>query len=208
MSSSKHQFHHLNRYPSLGTSPHLATPVVHAPAHDVIPDFIDVIPFSRTLRIGLRNVDYTRVAKSSLSRWWSVVSAAIPPCVGFGLAVCNTSTTMRLVPTQTHVLTLELAIDSGLVPINVTELPIDVVMSPCLDESPCNIVDEQRILRINVPIRHIPIWTPTSYTAIRATYNVGFNNSTIFLVPPSRLPNDEGEGGPKELIVALRNNFN
>jgi hypothetical protein len=111
---------------------------------------------------------------------------------------------MRLAPTQTHVLTLELAIDYELVPTNVTELPIDIVMSPCLDESPYNIVDEQCILRINVPIRHIPIWTPTSYTAIRATYNVGFNNSTIFLVLPPRLPNGEGEGGPKEQFMALR----
>jgi hypothetical protein len=117
----------------------------------------------------------------------SVVSAAIPPCVGFRPVVSNTSTTMRLAPTQTHVLTFDLAIDSRLAPINVTELPIDIVVSPCLDESPCNIADEQRI-------RHTLMWTPTSYTAIRATYNIGFNNSIIFLVLPTRLPDDEGEG--------------
>ncbi|KAJ8596145.1 hypothetical protein M405DRAFT_871487, partial [Rhizopogon salebrosus TDB-379] len=188
--------------PPLGTSFHLTTPVVHAPAHDVVPDFINGKPFSKTLGIGLRNVDYARVAKSSVSGWWSVVSAAVPPCTGFVLVVSSPSTATRLAPTQTHVLTLELAIDSGLVPINLTELPIDIVVSPCLDESPYDTV-EQRRLRIHVPIRHIPMWTPTSYTAIRATYSVGFNNSTIFLVLPPRLPNDEGEGGPKEPILAL-----
>jgi hypothetical protein len=179
-------------------------PIVHAPAHDIIPDFIDGKPFSRTLGIGLRNVDYTRNTETSISGWWTVVSAKIPPCAGFGLAVFDLSTEMRLAPTQTHVLTLELAIDSEPVFADITELPIDIMISPCLDGSPYNSVDERRMLRVNVPIRHIPMWTPTSYTAIRGTYNVGFSNSTIFSVLPPRLPNDEGEGGPREPILALR----
>ncbi|OAX43816.1 hypothetical protein K503DRAFT_730813 [Rhizopogon vinicolor AM-OR11-026] len=189
--------------PPLGTSPRLAMPIVHASAHDVIPDFVDGKPFSRTLGIGLRNVDYIRSNETSKSGWWTIVSAKIPPCAGFGLAVSGLSTEMRLAPTQTHVLTLELAIDSEPVLVDITELPIDIIISPCLDGSPCNAVDERCMLRVNIPIRHIPMWTPTSYTAIRATYNVGFSNSTIFSVLPPRLPNDEGEGGPREPILAL-----
>jgi len=179
----------------------LATPVVHAPAHDIIPDFINGRPFSRTLGIGLRNVDYTRNTESSISGWWTVESA----CAGLGLSlVSNLLTGIKLAPTQTHVLTLELQTDSGPIPTNITEIPIDIIVSPCLDESPYSAVDEQRIFRVNVPIRHIPMWTPLSHIAIRATYNVGFSNPTIFLVLPPQLPNDDGEGGPKEPILALR----
>lgn len=182
----------------------MVTPIIHAPAHDIIPDFIDGKPFSRTLGIGLLNVDYARSTEASLSGWWTVASAAIPPCAGSWLAVSSLSATMRLAPTQTRVLTLELAIDPEPVPTNITELPIDIVVSRRLAGSPYNASDEQYVLRVSVPIRHVPMWTPTSYTAIRATYNVGFSNSTTFLVLPPRLPNDEGEGGPREPIIALR----
>lgn len=182
----------------------MVTPIIHAPAHDVIPDFIDGKPFSRTLGIGLLNVDYARSTEASLSGWWTVASAAIPPCAGSGLAVSSLSAAMRLAPTQTRVLTLELAIDPEPVPTNITELPIDIVVSRRLAGSPYNADDEQYVLRVSVPIRHVPMWTPTSYTAIRATYSVGFSNSTTFLVLPPRFPNDEDEGGPREPIIALR----
>lgn len=192
----------IDTLPSLGTSPYLATPVLHAPAHDIIPDFIYGRPFSPTLGIGLRNVDFFRKTKST-SGWWTVVSAAIPPCAGLELSLCNLVTAIRLAPTQTHVLTLEFQPDSGLIPTNVTELPVDITISPFHDEFACGDVDEQRIFRVNVPIRHISMWTSFSFTAIRATYNLGFSNPTIFLVLPPRYPNKEGEGGLKEPILAL-----
>ncbi|KAG1819476.1 uncharacterized protein BJ212DRAFT_1445932 [Suillus subaureus] len=188
--------------PSLGTSSYLATPVLHAPAHDVIPDFIYGRPFSSTLGIGLRNVDFCRNTKS-ISGWWTVVSAAIPPCAGLGLSLCNLLTGIRLAPTQTHTLTLEFQPDSGSIPTDITELPVDITISPFHDESACSDVDEQRIFRVNVPIRHIPMWTSVSFTAIRATYNLGFSNPTIFLVLPPRYPKKEGEVGLKEPILAL-----
>lgn len=185
--------------PLLGTTPYLATPILHAPAHDVIPDFIYGQPFSSTLGIGLRNVDFCRNTKST-SGWWTVVSAAIPPCAGLELSFCNPLTAIRLAPTQTHILTLEFQRDSGLIPTDITELPVDITISPFHDESACSNVDERQIFRVNVPIRHIPMWTSVSYTAIRATYNLGFSNPTIFLVLPPRYPN---KGGPKEPILAL-----
>ncbi|KAG1883042.1 hypothetical protein F4604DRAFT_1740396 [Suillus subluteus] len=187
---------------SLGTSPYLAAPVLHAPAHDVIPDFIHGRPFSSTLGIGLRNVDFFRNTKS-ISGWWTVVSAAIPPCAGLGLSLCNLLTAIRLAPTQTHTLTLEFQPDSGPIPTDITELPVDITISPFHDESACSDVDEQQIFRVNVPIRHIPMWTSVSFTAIRATYNLGFSNPTMFLALPPRYPNKEGDGGLKELILAL-----
>lgn len=192
----------IDTVPSLGTSPNMATPVLHAPAHDIIPDFIYGRPFSSTLGIGLRNVDFCRNTKS-ISGWWTVVSAAIPPRAGLGLSLCNPVTAIRLAPTQTHVLTLVFQPDSGLIPPDITELPVDITISPFHDGSACSNVDEQQIFRVNVPIRHIPMWTSINYTAIRATYNLGFSNPTIFLVLPPRYSNNEGEGGPKEPILAL-----
>ncbi|KAG2149291.1 hypothetical protein DEU56DRAFT_869477 [Suillus clintonianus] len=189
--------------PSLGTSPSFATPVVHAPAHNIIPDFIDGRPFSPTLGIGLRNVDFVRSTKLSVSGWWTVVSAVIPPCAELGLSLCSLSTAVRLAPTQTDILTLEFRPDSALISADITELPIDITISPFHDGSACSAVDEQKIFRVNVPIRHIPMWTSDSYTAIRATYNLGFSNPTIFLVLPPRYSNDETEGGAKEPILAL-----
>ncbi|KAG1842649.1 hypothetical protein DFJ58DRAFT_731968 [Suillus subalutaceus] len=188
--------------PSLGTSPYLAAPVLHAPAHDVIPDFIHGQPFSSTLGIGLRNVDFCRNTKS-ISGWWTIVSAAIPPCAGLGLSLCNLLTAIRLAPTQTHTLTLEFQPDSGPIPTDITELPVDITISPFHDESACSDIDEQQIFRVNVPIRHIPMWTSVSFTAIRATYNLGFSNPTIFLALPPRYPDEDGEGGLKEPILAL-----
>jgi hypothetical protein len=181
----------------------MATPVLHAPAHDVIPDFIYGRPFSSTLGIGLRNVDFFRKTKS-ISGWWTVVSAVIPPCARLGVSLHNHVTAIRLAPTQTHILTLEFQPDSGLIPIDITELPVDITISPFHDNSACSDVNEQQIFRVNVPIRHIPMWTSISYTAIRATYDLGFSNPTVFLVLPPRYPNNEGEGGRKEPILALR----
>ncbi|KAG1879397.1 hypothetical protein C8R48DRAFT_752447 [Suillus tomentosus] len=192
----------IDTLPSLETSPYLVTPVLHAPAHDVIPDFIYGRPFSSTLGIGLRNVDFCRNTKS-ISGWWTVVSAVIPPCAGLGLSLCNLSTTTRLAPTQTHILTLEFQPGPGVIPIDITELPVDITISPFHAESACGDVDEQRVFRVNVLIRHIPMWTSVSYTAIRATYNLGFSNPTIFLVLPPRYSDKEGEGGLKEPILAL-----
>lgn len=191
----------IDTLPSLGTSPYLATPVLHAPAHDVIPDFIYGLPFSSTLGIGLRNVDFCRNTKS-ISGWWTVVSAVIPPCAGLGLSLCSLLMATRLAPTQTHTLMLEFQPDSGLIPTDITELPVDITISPFYDESACS-DDEQQIFRVNVPIRHVPMWTSVSYTAIRATYNLGFSNPTMFLVLPPRYPNNGSEGGLKEPILAL-----
>ncbi|KAG1749124.1 uncharacterized protein EDB91DRAFT_1235611 [Suillus paluster] len=186
--------------PPLKSSPYLATPIVHAPAHDVIPDFVNGKPFSRTLGIGLRNVDFTRKTGSG---WWTVVSAAIIPCAGLGLSLSNLPTATRLAPTQTHVLTLELQIDPGLIPTNITEIAFEITISPCLDGSAYSAVDEQQIFRVNIPIRHIPMWTSISYTAIKATYNLSSSNPTTFLVLPPRYTNKEGEGELKEPILAL-----
>ncbi|RXW24865.1 hypothetical protein EST38_g947 [Candolleomyces aberdarensis] len=148
------------------------------PLQDVVCDFVDGFAFGKAIGIGLR----------STTNWITVTKAVLAQNLD-GIEVQLAQVT-RLAPGQTRIIPLELRQSS---PIRVASLEITLSV-----ESEASTSTQ---LRVSLPLRQLPGWTPGSRITIKASFFYAHSNPTIFAVLPPQLPH---EGARTLPILALR----
>ncbi|KDQ60583.1 hypothetical protein JAAARDRAFT_76873 [Jaapia argillacea MUCL 33604] len=149
---------------------------VWEPSHDVTCDFLEGYAFGNALGIGLR----------SISGWWTVTDAKLRE-QSDAIEISHLKK-MRLAPTQTRVIPLEISQSK---PFTGTELHVDLIVT-CGDSS--------TVVSATIPIKQHSMWTVSRYSVIKASYFFAESNPTPFLVIPPAQPND---GEPRPPILAL-----
>ncbi|KAJ2931423.1 hypothetical protein H1R20_g5707, partial [Candolleomyces eurysporus] len=151
---------------------------IREPSQDVVCDLVDGFAFGKAIGVGLR----------STTSWITVTKAILAQDLD-GLEVQLAQVT-RLAPGQTRIIPLELRQRS---PIRMESLEIILsVESEALTSAQ---------LKVSLPLRQLPRWTPGSRIAIKASFFYAHSNPTIFAVLPPQLPHEGARSLP---ILALR----
>lgn len=152
--------------------------LVHESSQDMICDFIQGYSFGNFIGIGIRSV----------TGRWTVADAVIEDTDA--LSICLRST-VTLAPSQTRVIGLLLSqsmpFDQPRICVRISAVSIDGL-------------SDNASLSIHLPIKHLKLWSPSSYDAITATHFGSLSSPTTFLaVPPFHDSTDE----PRNPILAI-----
>ncbi|KAJ2916870.1 hypothetical protein MD484_g3582, partial [Candolleomyces efflorescens] len=151
--------------------------LIRETSQDVVCDFVDGFAFGSAIGIGLR----------STTNWMTVTKAVLTQELdGFGIELVQET---KLAPGQTRIIPLKLQqhlpIWDGNLELGLT------VESEILDST---------YLKVSLPLRQLPRWTPDSHTPIKASFFYAGSNPTIFTVLPPRISHEGAHARP---ILAL-----
>lgn len=151
--------------------------LVHEPTQDVISDFVEGIAFGTALGIGIR----------SLAGWWAV---------------------KKVTAKKTKGLVLQLQRKTSIAPSQMRIIPLLIVQETAYDQPKLQIeltvvsnAGVTKVLNVVLDIRHLSIWTVSTYSPITATYFYSNSMPTAFVVVPPIYPNPRE---PWRHILALR----
>lgn len=165
--------------------------------HHVVPNFVDGWAFGDALGIGFHSLD----------GWWTVTEAKLPNELVGQVRSNKAANSVRISHFVAQGIQVRLLRETRIAPSQTRIVPLVITQTEPFSESSIALEvtasnsQQQVVLSVSLPIKHIPLWDASSFTPIISTYFFSTSTPTAFVAIP---PKEQAVGEALPPLLFLR----